>query len=558
MTHCDAVFGHIALVMTCARLPAPGIKQAAAMAAEERDSKAVQAGLFQIFSSLLTGEQLAAAKARAATGDEGGLFYISEYIKDMEGIRKACCLYASLCQAIIDKGFRSFGKPSVRAALHKLNKLHDGALFEDVKLESWALRQYMNHIRYTQQRSIDCSRLPKEFAACCMAWKRAGGEIVASEPAAKVLSKLCFMCVYACILRVQIWFPSQVAVVRRLVRKTSQEEACSPMRPATPGRASSSSSIAYRPSPPSSARTAAGSFPSFLRRVDPRAGAFRAALPSPSPEDASCSRPGAVPSLALAADSLESASDLGEASSEDEEVDSQVQRGPEHPAGCKAYFCPTTGTMMRLHPSGALSPAKGSNGPNGFMVFEWPDGCTVESEQPNVLPGPAGEVLKRPAAKHSALKRPAAAEVEVEEADAEDGASAPETVDYPEEIEPLQVPARVPAAKVAAAPAPKAAPKVAAKVAAAKVAAAPQDQEWFLCTAEKYTSQSYLRGKLTKDNKLCKVLLVAVSASMCENHGGMIEELETYAKQIKHGRSFDQVKELLLEKRKQLLAEDLD
>jgi hypothetical protein len=71
----------------------------------------------------------------------------------------------------------------------------------------------------------------------------------------------------------------------------------------------------------------------------------------------------------------------------------------------KKYMDWCAGTMMRLHASGALSPAKLKPGPSGFQIAVWEDGEQMDTELPNLQTNPeAVQVLKKPA---MACKRPA-------------------------------------------------------------------------------------------------------------------------------------------------------
>ena len=237
--------------------------------------------------------------------------------------------------------------------------------------------------------------------------------------------------------------------------------------------------------------------------------------------------------------------DADNCSSEDEAKDPfELLSEKKTPAGVKVYYDYAMDCMVRLHPSGAISPGKASDGPAGFRVFTWTDGVELESEEPNTLPVVAQKVLKKPAGEKPDAKT-------VEKCDEDECSDA--TAGYPEECSGEASPQRAEAmasskgeveTKVAK---PKAEAKILAKPKAeaktlampnggAKASAKPQAEaasasnvvSWTTGGPECYRDQSYIRYSVDGFKK--KILLVSVSSIMSENHQSIIGELREMAK----------------------------
>jgi hypothetical protein len=216
----------------------------------------------------------------------------------------------------------------------------------------------------------------------------------------------------------------------------------------------------------------------------------------------------------------------------------------------KVYFDHSFGTMMRLHPSGALSPATHMRpGARGLQEAVWDDGLVVETEVPNDFEDEV-LVLKRPAA-HRGIKRPAAVVASDQEGENCEGEL--EEVEEVEEAPPPKPKPKAagqtfPSASSKAAsskPASKAASsKAASKAASSKAAskagcrnaagAVPADGNisfqaagLTLRKAEQYSLQSYIR--INVPNQTLKPLLISVSHQQSPKHHVLIQKLEAEA-----------------------------
>ena len=133
--------------------------------------------LFQVFLQHLGAEELKQAKLRKQNVElTTGLFYLSQAVKDTEGLRQACIANHKILKVMIDVGLKGSSKLCMRSALNRMNKVHDLQLFDSVKQESWALRQYLNHIRYTEKRVMNCTRLPGPMSELVLAQRKSLGK----------------------------------------------------------------------------------------------------------------------------------------------------------------------------------------------------------------------------------------------------------------------------------------------------------------------------------------------------------------------------------------------
>lgn len=508
------------------------------------DPKQEQNALFNLLNVCVSVDTLAAAKARTQSG-QGGLFHIKQDIIDSDGLRTSCESCLKFLKAIIEGGLRSFRKAPMRAALVKFNKNHDCNLFamREIKLEDWSVRQMLNHVRYTSQRSTDCSRLPPAIRTLVASWR--------NQPCGGVLA-----------IPIASLETMEIGPTRRLGRKTSEEEAYSPMpRKFCKTEASISRSPAGEGLPsvlksgfgfgfPSSVSKNNSSRPKLAQQVCSGHGTAAAAEDDPDDED------------------------MEDASEEEEELaDPFVFENSVLPPGVKIYFDYAANCPMMLHPSGAISNGEQANGPGGFQIWKWPDGIQVESEIANILP--VGQ-MKKPAA---CMKKPAAgscASTEID-TDGDEGEAEWDVTDTPFIIpgrksgstgsKGPQLPTQFldaksnasckASAKAKSVPAPempckKVAAKDQAEVIGTPHGSAVSHEAWYLGKVEAYTQQSYIR--FWTDEAPNKKLLIACSLRQSEKHQQVMEQLHALAEKH-HGKkmSVHDVKFHLLEARAEIL-----
>ena len=147
--------------------------------------KPIQDQLLGILKAHVEVHHLKAAKERCAAQKEGdsqakagGLFYIAAEMQhpDQDSMRQCRAQFVSVLEAIITSGLKNFTKAHARGALNQFNLLHGNDLFLNVKCESWALRQMLNHVRYTESRVVDGKRLPNAMKQLVAAWRSSVGK----------------------------------------------------------------------------------------------------------------------------------------------------------------------------------------------------------------------------------------------------------------------------------------------------------------------------------------------------------------------------------------------
>ena len=150
---------------------------------QEKNKKQQTECLLQILLNKVGSDELQEARERRKN-QQGGLFFKPAQMESTDGLRQCTMASWKVYQAILEEGCKNMCKGSVRSALNKLNKVHDGQLFASVKNESWAIRQCLNHIRYTDSRVVSGTRLPNHMQTLLMSYRRSMGK----ESAAIVLA----------------------------------------------------------------------------------------------------------------------------------------------------------------------------------------------------------------------------------------------------------------------------------------------------------------------------------------------------------------------------------
>ena len=150
---------------------------------QEKTKKQQTECLLQILLNKVGSDELQEARERHKN-QQGGLFFKPAQMESTDGLRQCTMASWKVYQAMLEEGCKNMCKGSVRSALNKLNKVHDGQLFASVKNENWAIRQCLNHIRYTDSRVVSGTRLPNHMQILLMSYRRSMGK----ESAAIVLA----------------------------------------------------------------------------------------------------------------------------------------------------------------------------------------------------------------------------------------------------------------------------------------------------------------------------------------------------------------------------------
>lgn len=385
----------------------------------------------EIFLGHVPADVIQAALARE--GEEKFLFADPVLTQDVEGLRRLCELHHGLLFQLIQHQF-GFGRKQLVPAISRLNQQHCGQLLTDVKRESWVLKQCEQHIRITEQNSLDFSRVPPKVALLGKLYRqmKKGGSIQA-------------------LVHIVAAPATPVPVRRRIVTKS----------PPAPQSSSSVGASSPTPVAASASSSAAGQLPSIFRGVlgfKRRFGDVGSTTPAGTQGPAASPQtPAAASHAAIFGAGLES---LEESDSEEDDhketgPQEKIETGSQKPY--KVYYDYGLSRLVRIYESGAIEAAIMTEGPNGFQVGTWLDGAVIESEEANELQM-EGPIQKKPAKRLCPPAPPSVAATELDsdaEADLEvAGQSQPKL--------PVAKAASKAAAKVAAAAgtaAPKAAPK---------------------------------------------------------------------------------------------------
>ena len=383
----------------------------------------------EIFLSHTSADVIQAALARE--GEEKFLFADPVHTQDVEGLRKLCELHHGLLSQLIQHQF-GFGRKQLLPALTRLNQQHRGQLMVDVKKESWVLKQCEQHVRITEQNSLDFSRVPPKLALLGKLYRqmKKGGSI---QPLVQMTAPA-----------------SPVPLRRRICQK-------SPPPPESSSSVGSFSPIALAGSASSSA--AAGQLPSIFRGVlgfKRRFGDVGSHYPAASqPPAAPPQTPAAAPQTASFSAGLGSEGDSDSEDAEDQaapqrEIETGSQKAP-----YKVYYDYGLSRLARIYDSGAIELATMTAGPNGFQVGTWADGVVIESEEATDLQEDL-PIQKKPARKPCPPAPPSIASTELD-TDAEE-----ELAVAAKRLAPKVAPkaAAAAAAKAAAKAAPKEGPQI--------------------------------------------------------------------------------------------------
>ena len=109
------------------------------------------------------------------------LFCDPELTLSVEGMRRLCVQHKSLVAVLIREQF-GWNQKQVRPALHKLIA-QDSLAGLSINRESWALHQMCQHVRVSEQNSLDFSRLcPAMRELCALYRARKQGAAMALLP----------------------------------------------------------------------------------------------------------------------------------------------------------------------------------------------------------------------------------------------------------------------------------------------------------------------------------------------------------------------------------------
>ena len=347
----------------------------------------------EILMACVLPNQIAAAKAREK--DKKWLYNDPSLTKTSEGMRQLCVTHHVLVSRLIAEQY-GWNKKQIEPALRLLNDQHGGALFANVKTESWCIKQMDQHVRNAELNSIDFTRLSPTLANMCQVHRHK---------------------------RLGTPSPSTLALLTRAPSPTTPSKASASSEPKHRLVCKTSPTPASTPKPSTMAESPDGALPNIFRsfykkrlsyNVLPGAKRLHTQVSQPVP----CESSKEEDIETQAYESEEQEEEEQEEDEEEEEPDMQVgKQAVEH--GTKIYFDFSLNSLVKLYPSGAIAVAVMSDGPNGFKIGKWPDGSQAESEEPNGA-GDGGalhqkapkktkiEEMKKPAAQQPLVPEPIA------------------------------------------------------------------------------------------------------------------------------------------------------